>query len=93
MDLSLEHLSDQERFVAQADDHQAILKYRKVNETVLEYFSTFVPPEMRGGKVGFKLVAYGIQYAKENNYKIIPTCWFVKKVMDRNEEYRNMIAN
>ena len=93
MDIQLAHLQDKESFIAKVNSDQATLKYRKFDETTLEYFSTFVPEEIRGGKVGYQLVVFGLEYAKENNYKVIPTCWFVKKVMERKEEYQTMIAS
>ena len=93
MDIQLEHLQDKNRFIAKVDDHVATLKYKIVDDNVLNYYSTFVPEELRGAKVGYELVKFGLEYAKRHNFKIMPECWFVKKVMDREEEYQSMIAS
>ncbi|MGE5356674.1 MAG: GNAT family N-acetyltransferase [Deltaproteobacteria bacterium] len=41
---------------------------------------------------GKRLVAEAVTYARENQIKIVPICPFVKKVMERNPEYMEVLA-
>ncbi len=47
-------------------------------------------PEFKG--VGMKLLDQAVAYARENNKKIIPLCPFAKKMFDRKEEIRDVLA-
>jgi hypothetical protein len=37
------------------------------------------------------MVAYAVQYAREKELKIIPVCPFVKKVLERNMEFSDVL--
>lgn len=51
---------------------------------------TFVDESLRGQKVGDKLVAAAVEYARENNLKIYATCPFALKVLTRTTEYHDV---
>ena len=51
---------------------------------------TGVADELKGKKVGRKLVDKIVEYAREENLKIIPQCSFVKKVFEENPEYEDV---
>ena len=40
---------------------------------------------------GKKMVADAVQYARKKELKIIPVCPFVKKVLERNPEYSDVL--
>ena len=52
---------------------------------------TEVNPDYKGKKVGFQMVMSAIEFAKENNIKIIPLCPFVKSVFDKTPEIRDVL--
>jgi uncharacterized protein len=51
---------------------------------------TLGSPEFKG--VGMKLLDKAVAYARENNKKIIPLCPFAKKMFERKEEIRDVLA-
>jgi predicted GNAT family acetyltransferase len=54
---------------------------------------TFVESQFRGQNFGRDLVVAGVEYARENNLKIVPLCPFVKAEFERNPDYRDVLAD
>lgn len=94
--MSLEVKLDErnQRFYAEIDEiGEAVLKYRLTAEDTLDYMSTVVPKQVRGEGHGTELVRFALDYARERNYKVIPSCPFVEKVIeDHPDEYGDMVA-
>ncbi|WP_369717085.1 GNAT family N-acetyltransferase [Leptotrichia sp. HSP-536] len=59
-------------------DELAKLTYRKEGEK-LYFESTVVLPELRGQGIAGKLFDAGVEYARENGYKIVPVCSYIVK--------------
>ncbi|HEY4554087.1 MAG TPA: GNAT family N-acetyltransferase [Bacillaceae bacterium] len=53
---------------------------------------TLVDEDQNGRGFGKKLVYKIADYAKEENLQIIPACSFAKRVLERKEEYRDLLA-
>ena len=62
-----------------AGDSKFIIDHTEVNEG------------FNGKGVGKKLVMKAVEYAKNNNLKIIPLCPFAKSVFDKTEEIRDVL--
>jgi uncharacterized protein len=52
---------------------------------------TDVNPEFKGKSVGKQLVTKAVEYARENNVKIIPLCPFAKSVFDKVGEFQDVL--
>jgi predicted GNAT family acetyltransferase len=52
---------------------------------------TYVSEELRGQGVGEKLVEQMVQFAREEQKKIIPQCTYAQKQFDRHEEFRDVL--
>ncbi|TDO83235.1 hypothetical protein EV143_102501 [Flavobacterium chryseum] len=52
---------------------------------------TEVSEEFNGKGVGKKLLMATVDYARNNNLKIIPLCPFAKSVFDKNEDIRDVL--
>lgn len=52
---------------------------------------TEVSDEFGGKGVGKKLLMATVDYARNNNLKIIPLCPFAKSVFDKNEDIRDVL--
>lgn len=91
MSLEIQHDKEAHQFFTIVDGKTSFLKYSmKPDENTLDYYSTFVPPELRGRNIGQALVKFGLDYAKDNHYKVIPSCPFVKVYLDRHPEYKEL---
>jgi len=72
------------------DGHIALIEY-KLSDGILKLIHTEVPPELEGKGVGSAIVLKALNYAKENNYKIIPICPFVQAYLKRHKEWNDII--
>lgn len=52
---------------------------------------TEVNPDFAGQSIGKKMVMEAVQYARENNLKIIPLCPFAKSVFDKTKEIQDLL--
>ncbi len=70
---------------------KAKMTYSKVGETQIIIDHTEVSDELRGQKVGKKLVETGIEFARQNNLKVIPLCPFAKATIERNPSLQDVL--
>lgn len=89
MDLSIKQ--DKNRFYVEINGKTSELQYKKIDEKTLDYQRTFVPEELREQGIAGKIVKHALEYAKENDYKIIPSCDFVQHYIDQHPEYKGLI--
>ncbi len=61
------------------DDNCIIIDHTGVNNTY------------RGQNFGKKLVEEAVNYARNENLKIIPVCSYAKAIMSRNHNYRDVL--
>lgn len=81
--IQVEHNLQQQCFSALVDGHQAILEYRTVDAQTLDFFHTFVPDDLRGKGVAAVLAKVAFAYAKQHQFKVIPTCSYIATYMQR----------
>lgn len=53
---------------------------------------TYVSDSLKGQGIGQQLVKTVAEYARQENKKIIPLCSYAKRVMTKNEEYRDVLV-
>lgn len=59
------------------------------NKFIIDH--TEVDDAFAGQSVGKKLVMEAVQFARENNLKILPLCPFAKSVFDKTEEIQDLL--
>lgn len=92
MHVDVKHDKNGQQFTAEVEGKTGVLRYSIADDgKTLDYESTFVPQELRGKHIGEEIVKYALNYAKENNYKVIPSCPFVKSIIKRHPEYNDLI--
>lgn len=88
----IRHDEINKEFIVIIENQVAALKYRVLpGREVLEYYSTFVPPALRGREIGRKLVKFALDYAKEKQLQVIPSCPFVRYFIDEHPDYNTLI--
>ena len=91
--LSVEHHPALGKFSAIIEGEEAYLLYHPAGDGVLDYVSTFVPEPLRGRGIASTVVRCALDYAKTQRCRVIPSCWFVKRYVDRHPEYLDLVAN
>lgn len=54
---------------------------------------TFVPREMRGQGIAQQLAETALNYARDNNFKVLPYCTFVQQYIADHPEYQDLVAS
>jgi hypothetical protein len=70
------------RFWLERDGEVAYLAYRFVDEATVDYASTWTPHALRGRGLATLLAEHALAWARAEGLSVIPSCWFVRKVMD-----------
>ncbi|HET9843656.1 MAG TPA: GNAT family N-acetyltransferase [Gammaproteobacteria bacterium] len=87
------HDETNHQFIATVNGDQAYLAYTVSSNEVLDFRSTFVPVKLRGQHIGQDIVEYALEYAKTNQFKIIPTCSFVRWIIRNNPQYEDLVKS
>ena len=79
------HQAAQGRFVMHLDGTEAVLEYRLLPSPAapegVDFTRTWVPPAHRGKGLAEALVRRGLKWAREQNYRIEASCWYVAKFL------------
>ena len=70
---------------------EAIMTFVFAGEDKIIIDHTEVNPGNEGKGLGKKLVAKGVETAREKHWKVIPLCPFAKKVIDRTPEFQDVL--
>lgn len=84
--IQVEHDPQQQCFSATIEGYQAVLEYRAVDESTWDIHHTFVPNQLRGKGVAAVLAKTALAYAKEHNYKVIPSCSYIAVYLQRHPQ-------
>lgn len=101
MTAMIQHDKAAKKFILMKDGKASTLDYSSSiddqidgqGHLILDYQSTFVPPELRGQHLGENIVKFALDYARENGYKVIPSCPFVKAYIEKHPEYKDLVSN
>ncbi len=68
------------------------IEYEIVNN-LLYVNKAYTPEEFRGRGIATRIMKEVIEYARENNLKIVPICSFAQYFFQKYPEYRDILAN
>ncbi len=88
--MEVKHDTNNQRFFVDLDGEEAYVAY-SLREDVMELYSTFTPPKLRGRGLAEKVVHAAFEYAKENKLKVIPSCSYVAVYLQRHPEYNYLV--
>ncbi|MFL0197226.1 GNAT family N-acetyltransferase [Clostridium sp. WILCCON 0269] len=63
------------------------------NKDAITVTHTYVSEKLKGQGAAKKLVKRVVDFAREENKKVIPVCEFAKKEFAKNKEYENVLDN
>lgn len=80
------------RFFLEIESDEVYLMYDE-SKNLIDLYSTYTPPQLRGKGLAAEVVKVALEYAKEKKLKVIPSCWYVRKFIDQNPEYQNLVRH
>lgn len=86
MSIEVKHDEQARKYYALVDGRESVLKYGPAGEGKLDYYSTYVPPELRGRGIADEIVRVALDEALDKGVKVVPSCWFVRVYMDRHRD-------
>ncbi|MFL5578140.1 MAG: GNAT family N-acetyltransferase [Gemmatimonadaceae bacterium] len=90
---TIEHDADGAKFFAALPEGEAYLSYEELDGRVLDLLHTIVPSRAQRHGVGASLVRAALDYARENDYRIVPSCPFVRAWLAEHPEARDLVAS
>ena len=88
--LEVVHNQEARRFELHIGKYISVLDYRLQDDTIA-FTHTGVPAVLEGNGVGSFIVRAGLEYARKQDYKVIPLCSFVAEYIRRNPEYEDLL--
>ena len=79
-------------FVADDGTRLAELLFFRSAPDLITIYHTEVNEKLRGKGAGADMVAAAVKYAHENGLKIVAECPYAKKMIERNPEFRSILA-
>lgn len=83
---------DEKKFYMLVDGYECVITYRMFDNRIMELPHTYVPPEIRGKGLAQIIIRHALEYAKQNDYQVIPSCWAVSTFIKRNPDYQHLLA-
>ena len=90
--MSVVVITENNRFELEVNSKVAFIEFDKIEPNILDLVHTEVPEELGGKGIGSKLVKGALNYCKENNLLVIPSCPFIKSYMEKHAEWNDLIA-
>ena len=78
------------RFVLDVNGQEVYVLYTEDKNT-MDLYSTYTPPQLRGQGLAAKVVLAAFEYAREKKLKVIPSCWYVRKFLEKHPEYESIV--
>jgi predicted GNAT family acetyltransferase len=91
--MEIRHDKEAQKFYLVNEGKESNVLYRMHDKQTMEIFRTYVPPEQRKKGLAGRVVRALLDYAKENNLKIIPSCSYTEYFIDMNKQYEELIKS
>jgi len=92
MDNSILNDTVKGEFYIPLNNTRARLVYKMRDNQTIDLIHTQVPGEYRGKSYARDLVEFALNYARQNNLKVIATCPYVKSYLEKNPDtYRDIV--
>lgn len=88
--LPVENNPPENRFEVNVDGETAVLLYEQ-SDNQLTILETLVPEAIEGRGIGSALAKAGLEYARDNNLRVMVICPFVKAYIQRHPEWLDIV--
>ena len=89
--MKTEVIQEEKRFVIYSEGKEVYVEFEMRNGK-MDLDHTYTHPGLRGRGLAARVVRAALEYAKENNLKVIPTCSYVSSFINKNEEYKELAS-
>ncbi len=90
-DIPVTHNQAEQRFETQVYGQLAVCDYQMEGRQMV-FTHTYVPTELRGRGIAQKLVRAALDYAREENYRVVPACSYVDAFIARHGEFQPLVV-
>lgn len=89
--LVIENDPERSRFAADIDGRTAFVEYR-LRDSKIYLAHTEVPPALEGRGIGSALAKHALEYARENNLEVVPSCPFIAGYIRSHPDYADLVS-
>jgi predicted GNAT family acetyltransferase len=82
---------EKKRFVINIDGKEVYVDF-EMKDNKMDLDHTYTHPDLRGRGLAAQVVRAALEFAKEENFKVIPTCSYVRSFISKNDEYKELVA-
>ena len=90
---TIEHKPESHRYVIQVDGEQAGFADYVERGEVRDFNHTVIDPQHRGQGLSAPLIQHALDHTRAAGHTIIPSCSAVQRFVEKNPEYRDLVAN
>ena len=91
MEIQINHDLRGQEFTIVLNGDTAELSYALPAGNVIEFQHTYVPQSFQGRGIGSKLIAHGLQYARQQNLKVVASCEAVESYLEKNPLEKDLL--
>ena len=93
MEIQREEAENKGKFFIEENGKQlALMTYKKSGKDKIVIDHTEVDESLQGEGIGNDLVEASVNFARQNNFKIVAVCRFAKKVIDETPEFQDVLS-
>lgn len=85
------HNEPKKRFEVVIEDQVARAEYMRAANRII-FTHTEVPPALEGNGIASKLAHTGLEYAKAQQFEVMPLCPYFAGYLKRHPEYQDLLA-
>ncbi len=85
------HNAANQRFELDVDGQTVFTEYR-MSGGIMTFFHTLTPPALRGRGLAARVVQAALEFARAQQLKVVPLCWYVSGHITAHPEFRDLLA-
>lgn len=90
MEYTIIHNKEAQRFEVEVEGFTASIEYVLADNTI-NILHTRVPHQVKGRGIAAALTKYVLEYATQNQLKVIPSCSYTNTYIKRHDEYKALL--